>query len=58
LTLAFRHGYKEMQEMKSKKKWGALLLSALVLIPILIFIGNVQPVVENPAGAKVVFYVS
>ena len=44
--------------MKSKKKWGALLLSALVLIPILIFIGNVQPVVENPAGAKVVFYVS
>ena len=44
--------------MKSKKKWGELLLSALVLIPILIFIGNVQPVVENPAGAKVVFYVS
>jgi len=58
LTLAFRHGYKEMLEMKSKKKWGALLLSALVLIPILIFIGNVQPVVENPAGSKVVFYVS
>ena len=44
--------------MKSKKKWCVASLSALVLIPMLIFIGNVQPVVENPAGSKAVFYVS
>ena len=44
--------------MKRKKQLGALLLSTLVLIPILIFIGNVQPDVENPEASKVVFYVS
>jgi hypothetical protein len=44
--------------MKSKQILGALLLSAPVLIPILIFIGNVQPGVENPEASKVVFFVS
>jgi hypothetical protein len=47
-----------MQKMKRKKELGAFLLSALVLIPILIFIGNVQPDVENPESSKVIFYVS
>lgn len=44
--------------MKSKRKWCVASLSALVLIPMLVFIENVQPVVENQAGSKVVFYVS
>jgi hypothetical protein len=50
--------FKEMQKMKRKKQLGVLLLAAIVLIPILIFIGNVQPDVENPESSKVVFYVS
>jgi len=41
-----------------KKQVGVLLLSALVLIPILIFFGNVQPDVGSPESSKVVFYVS
>ena len=44
--------------MKSKRKWCVASLSALVLIPMLVFIGNVQPDVENPEASKVVFYVS
>jgi hypothetical protein len=47
-----------MQEMKRKKPWEALLLSALVLIPLFIFIEKVQPDVEHPKLPKVVFYVS
>jgi hypothetical protein len=58
LTLPFRRGYKEMQKMKRKKQLGALLLSTLVLILILISIGNVQPDVEKPEAPKVVFFVS
>jgi hypothetical protein len=44
--------------MKPKKQLGALLLSALVLVLILISIANVQPVVENPEALRVAFYVS
>ena len=44
--------------MKSKKNLGTLLLSALVLIPILLFIGNVLSNAENPEWSKVVFFVS
>jgi len=44
--------------MKRKKQLGALLLSTLVLILILISIGNVQPDVEKPEAPKVVFFVS
>jgi hypothetical protein len=44
--------------MKQKNQFGVLLLSALGLILILIFIGNVQPVAENPQAHKAVFYVS
>jgi hypothetical protein len=44
--------------MKRKKQVGALLLSALVLIPILIFIENVQPDIGTFQSSKVVFYVS
>jgi uncharacterized integral membrane protein len=58
LTAAVRRGYKEMQEMKRKMRWGALLLSALVLISLFIFIEKSQPNVEHPKLPKVVFYVS
>jgi hypothetical protein len=58
LTLAVRRGGKETQEMKREKRLGALLLSALVLIAVLIFIEKVQPDVEHPKLPKVVFYVS
>lgn len=44
--------------MTKKNQFGVLLLSALGLILILIFIGNVQPVAENPQAHKAVFYVS
>ena len=42
--------------MKTKKKWGVALLSALVLIPIFLFIGNVQPDVGSPESSKAVFF--
>jgi hypothetical protein len=58
LTLAFWHGYKEVQKMKTQKKWGVALLSALVLIPIFLFTGNVQPDVGSPESSKAVFFVS
>jgi len=58
LTATVRGGGKEMQEMNRKKQWEALLLSALVLIPLFIFIEKVQPDVEHPKLPKVVFYVS
>jgi hypothetical protein len=58
LKPVFRRGGKEIQEMKRKKPWEALLLSALVLIPLFIFIEKVQPDVEHPKLPKVVFYVS
>ena len=48
----------EKRKMKSKKNLGTLLLSALVLIPILLFIGNVLSNAENPEWSKVVFFVS
>lgn len=44
--------------MKHKKIWVPLLLSALVLIPVLIFFGDVLSNAEKPEGAKAVFYVS
>lgn len=44
--------------MKNKKTLGLLLLSAFVLIPILVFIGNVLSNAENLEGSKAVFYVS
>jgi hypothetical protein len=44
--------------MKSKKKRAVFLLSALVLIPVIVWIGNVLSNTENPEGSKAVFYVS
>lgn len=44
--------------MKRKKELGTLILSALVLIPILVFIGNVLSSPENPNWSKVAFFVS
>lgn len=44
--------------MKNKKTLGLLLFSAFVLIPILVFIGNVLSNAENLEGSKAVFYVS
>ena len=53
-----RSGSMEAKKMKSKKNLGTLLLSALVLIPILLFIGNVLSNAENPEWYMVVFFVS
>ena len=47
-----------MKKMKNKRNLGILLLSAPVLIPILVFIGNVLSKAENPESSKVVFIVS
>jgi hypothetical protein len=44
--------------MKSKKKLGTLISSALVLIPMLVFIGIVLSNAENPEWREVVFFVS
>ncbi len=44
--------------MKSKQQPVLLIVSALVLIPLLIFIGNARSTAENPAWSKVVFFVS
>ena len=44
-------------KMNDKKNLATLLLSALVLIPILIFIGNVLSGNRNSEWSEVVFYV-
>jgi hypothetical protein len=45
--------------MKTKKQQPAiLLLSALVLLPIIVFMGNGLLKVENPDLARVEFFVS
>jgi len=44
--------------MKSQKKRDVAVSSALILILIIIFMGNVQPDVGNPKVSKVVFFVS
>ena len=48
----------EAKKMKSKKNLDTLLWSALVLIPILVFIGNLLSSAENSEWSKVVFFVS
>jgi len=53
-----RSGCMEAKKMKNKKNLATLLLSALVLIPILVFIGNVLSSAENSEWSKVVFFVS
>jgi len=57
-ALAARCVGEELQKMNRTKQLGTRALAALVLILFLIFMGNVQPVVENPKAHKAVFYVS
>ena len=45
-------------KMNDKKNLATLLLSSLVLIPILIFIGNVLSGTKDPEWSEVVFFVS
>jgi hypothetical protein len=47
-----------MPKMKSRRKWSVGLLLAMMLIPIFVLIGKVQPDVETSKLSKVVFYVS
>ena len=44
--------------MQSKKQFGILILSALVLVAVLVLIDNVPSKTETPALPKAVFYVS
>ncbi len=56
--LIVRRGCQEMNKMKRKQILGAFLLSALVLIPMLVFFDSVLSSTENSEWSKVVFFVS
>lgn len=55
LTATFQ---KDINKMKIKKELGILLVSALVLYPVIVVVGNALSNIENPELSEVSFYVS